>query len=168
MSIIYDALKKARIHIKGDFKEDSKVPLSIQKQKYKISFRFFLYLLVIPLGIFIGKLTLSFLTHMILKETSPPSVSSTTINVPNKAVEIEPLVVKSQEKLSEEKPQIEKITSPSLTLNGIVSTEGEPLALINNRIAKKGDYIEGAQVVEIFSDRIELIFEGEKIILQVD
>lgn len=52
-----------------------------------------------------------------------------------------------------------------LILNGIIFSDTEQLALINNQILKAGDYIEGKRVLSISSDKVELFDKGEVITL---
>ena len=57
-----------------------------------------------------------------------------------------------------------EITSTSgLVLNGIIASEDEQMALINNQILKAGDYIDGKRVVRISNDTVE-IFDNGKVI----
>lgn len=64
--------------------------------------------------------------------------------------------------------QVEK-KAPELALNGIFFSEDKGYyALINNRIIKKGDIIEGAEVSRIDLDKVELVSEGRLITLKND
>jgi len=45
---------------------------------------------------------------------------------------------------------------PAFVLNGIVFSPGSSYALVNNKIVKEGDKIEGATVVRITEDSVEL------------
>lgn len=51
---------------------------------------------------------------------------------------------------------------PRLTLNGVILGKGEPLAMIENVILKKGEYIDGAQVIDIGNDSVELDYKGRR------
>ena len=53
----------------------------------------------------------------------------------------------------------------SLTLDGILSSEGENLALIDDEILKVGDAIKGAKIISIGIDEVELFFGGKKFTL---
>ncbi|HAJ56210.1 MAG TPA: hypothetical protein DCL35_00380 [Candidatus Omnitrophica bacterium] len=55
---------------------------------------------------------------------------------------------------------------PVLTLSGILFGEQGSLALINGRVVREGGLIEGARLDKVSSDRVELSFEGKKIILR--
>jgi type II secretory pathway component PulC len=52
--------------------------------------------------------------------------------------------------------EIKKSPRPVLALNGIVFSPGSSYALINNKIVKEGDEIEGVTVVRIAKDNVEL------------
>jgi hypothetical protein len=53
-------------------------------------------------------------------------------------------------------------------LTGIMYSEFEPAAIINNRVIKTGDVIEGATVESIQETLVKLSREGNEIILQVE
>lgn len=61
-------------------------------------------------------------------------------------------------KKKEESPRIEP---PKLVLKGIAYDKIEPLALINDRVVKEGDTIEGARIVKIDFDRV-VVHHGKK------
>lgn len=58
---------------------------------------------------------------------------------------------------------------PVLELNGII-IEGtkEPLAVIDNNIVRVGDFVRGAQVKEITSNRATLLYRDKEITLRID
>jgi len=56
--------------------------------------------------------------------------------------------------------ETQKETPPVFTLNGVFFSGNEGYALINNRIVKQGDKIDGATVVQIFLDEVDLDFGG--------
>lgn len=55
---------------------------------------------------------------------------------------------------------------PAMLLSGILFSDRESFALINGRIVREGAMIDGAKLEKISSDRVELSFEGRKIILR--
>lgn len=57
---------------------------------------------------------------------------------------------------------------PDLELCGIMEGIGEPMAIINNRIMKKGEYVEGAHLIAIGSDRVNLLYDDKEIILRLE
>jgi len=61
-------------------------------------------------------------------------------------------------KKKEESPRLEP---PKLILKGIAYDKTEPLALINDRVVKEGDTIEGARIVKIDFDRV-VVHHGKK------
>jgi len=59
--------------------------------------------------------------------------------------------------------------NPRLTLNGIVSGIGKPAAIIDNKIVEEDASINGARVVKIYNDKVELRNEasGEMFTIRV-
>lgn len=66
-----------------------------------------------------------------------------------------------------ESQEAEKKELPTLFLNGIFSSDGDNLALINNHIVKEGDLISGVRVLRIYANKVELDADGQKITLRV-
>lgn len=62
-------------------------------------------------------------------------------------------------------PPVKPADNPelSLVLNGVFFERGESYALINNKIVRVGEQIEGATVKEIAITGVELEFEGKTI-----
>lgn len=62
-----------------------------------------------------------------------------------------------------------KALNPRLTLNGIVSGIGKPAAIIDNKIVEEGASVNGAKIVKIYNDKVELRNEasGEIFTLRV-
>ena len=159
MSIIYDALKK----VEASGANDSKTKIDKGfKPKPKI---YFLYALVICFGFFIANIFYGWLS---------PKLSLKTTDIVTKG---QPLIDKKQavsayDQSSSKTATLQTNTSvenrietpkenpPSFTLNGVFFSEDEGYALINNRIVKKGDKIEGATIVQISLDEVDLEFGG--------
>ena len=146
MSIIYDALKKVEISQANDPKTKIK-KIAHQdegsKSKPKI---YLLYALMICLGLFIANI---FYGRLSQKE---PYLAPTR---PTAALEKTPSIETEMEN--------QKETPYPLILNGVFFSGGEGYALINNRIVKKGDKIEGATVAQISLDEVELERDGSMI-----
>lgn len=68
--------------------------------------------------------------------------------------------VEAEDVVIEEKP------IPSLALGGILFGAEGSIALINGRIVREGGDVEGARLVKVSEDRVELEFQGQKIILR--
>jgi len=64
-------------------------------------------------------------------------------------------------------PVVETGRQPTLILNGILCSQDEDLALINGRVVKEGEKIEGAVVRSISEESVVLEFGGKRIILRV-
>ncbi len=65
---------------------------------------------------------------------------------------------------------ITRLSSPRVTLNGIVSGIGKPAAIIENKIVEEGSSVNGLKVVKIYSDKVEMVDEatGKPFTLKVD
>jgi hypothetical protein len=65
---------------------------------------------------------------------------------------------------------ITKLSSPRVTLNGIVFGIGKPAAIIENKIVEEGSSVNGMKVVKIYSDKVEMLEEttGKPFTLKVD
>ena len=55
-----------------------------------------------------------------------------------------------------------------MTLNGVIRRNGSGIAIINNRIMRKGDAIAGKRLIEILVDRVILSDGDERIELMVE
>jgi len=63
------------------------------------------------------------------------------------------------------------VTLPSgatIELGGIVYSEDDPLALLNGRVRRVGDSVEGFDVIAIRPSSVELLRGKEKIVLRLD
>lgn len=139
MSIIYDALKKVEQSANGK-NITTKITEDDKKQYLR---NYLLYGAVVLLGVFTASLFFSLFS----KKPIPPKLP-----LPAPAPSPLPMAVTATPALEQEvKPR-----EASFVLNGIFFSENEGYALINNRIVKIGDEIEGATVVRITSDQVEL------------
>jgi len=59
-------------------------------------------------------------------------------------------------------------TAPDLKLSAISWKGGEPIVLINDLVLRRGESVEGAEVVEIYPRSVVLISSGERIVLSLD
>ena len=146
MSIIYDALKKVETSLTGDAK--TKIAKGV-KSKPKI---YLLYALMICLGLFIANIFYGRLSQ------KKPVLKTTDIAGQPPVDKKEPYLAPTLPTAALEASVKEAL--PVFTLNGVFFSGGEGYALINNRIVKKGDKIERANVVQIFLDEVELELDG--------
>ncbi len=82
--------------------------------------------------------------------------------VPDKPVPPEVVPAETAKEIPEEKDFGE---APEFSLTGIVFGGGEPSAIINGKIVKEGDVIEGAKVLKINPKKVTLGFKGKEISL---
>lgn len=142
MSIIYDALKKVAVSTNDNINSKGKPDKKERKPKSRL-----LYILTICFGLFVVSVFLIFST----KEQNPPRSNITKSQDTNLSSAIsKPADIQKQSKIS-------------FSLNGVFFSENEGYALINNQIVKEGDKIDGATVMRIGLDEVELEFEGSTI-----
>ena len=55
---------------------------------------------------------------------------------------------------------------PALTLQAISERDGRPLAIVNDRLVREGDSIDGARIVRIAKDEVELEVAGRRVLLR--
>jgi len=167
MSIIYDALKKVE--------DSSKLTpqVSVQEKNNKLK-NFLIYLTVTTIGIIIANI----LFNIFIKPAEPiiplnPAPDKTPISSSQATDSIlmpntPKAPTNSTAPLLEPFKSKEQSEAPGFTLTGIFFSAGERYALINNRIMKKGDTIDGARVKEITANNVELDFEGSNIKLSTN
>ena len=149
MSIIYDALKKVEVAV-------DKTPTVKIDKGHKPHFKAYLiYTLVICLGFFVAYIFFGLFTK--------PLKTSTTVAVKSPAPPPSSLLPPPAPPSTD----IQKPAQPSLTLNGVFFSEGQGYALINNRIVKEGDLIDGVTVVRITLEEVDLDFQGSSIKLSI-
>ena len=173
MSIIYDALNK----LEKNKKETTATPENKKPGNPNLK-RYIKYLGICILGLIAAKAVLVFIP--MLQNHSPKGVHvsgrgsavGTSASLEPKIVKIEKKETVSVKPASSESMQSsagkEKATlaspissepetsSADLVLNGIVFAPDTSYALINNRIVTVGDEIEGAAVVQITQDFVEV------------
>lgn len=156
MSIIYDALKKAE----KAFNSDPKVILETKPEPPKSRYALYiLYVLVICIGLVVGNAVFGFLTHA----EKPSSKQAKSIQ-PQTSPPPTPVIVTLSQTSPAEGTGITKKTQVSLLLNGVFSSEEGGYALINNRVVKEGDEIEGLIVTRVNLDNVELATKDGSVI----
>lgn len=149
MSVIYEALKKVEASSGG---ADLKV--KPPKKVHSVFKPYLIYVPAICFGLLMGGVLFNYFT--VPKKDSADTIIKTP---PEQLKPLETAIPPAGEAMPQKKSQ------PFLILNGIFSSQNEGYALINNRIVKVGDDIEGATVAGINPDSVELEFEGSIISL---
>lgn len=157
MSIIYEALKKVEhSSLKGLGKD--------RKEIKKKRVHYLIYVFVVIVGFFIARLIFSISLGNPLVGTVGDKIKQNNIShqpyLP--AVIDMPAVVE----VPLEKDQ-ETLLPSRLSLSGIVYDGQSSYAIINNRILREGEFVEGAQLIRILSDNVELEFAGRPINLKL-
>ncbi|MBI5144691.1 MAG: hypothetical protein HZA27_00715 [Candidatus Omnitrophica bacterium] len=164
MSIIYDALKKVEFSLKEAAGPSLEPGAKVKKVKPK---PYLIYILLASLVFFVAN------TLFIFFRRAAPT-NSTVNPLPSQSLPVQQVVNQT----SETTPEATLIPAPEtlpvvaaekedlkekLVLNGIFFSNEQVYALINNQIVREGDTIEGAKVVRITSDEVELASEEENI-----
>lgn len=145
MSIIYDALKKVEVAI------DKTPTVKVNKERKPRFKTYLIYVSVICVGFFVAYIFFGLFTK--------PLKTSTTVTVKSPAPPPSSLLPPPAPPSTD----IQKPAQPSLTLNGVFFSEDQGYALINNRIVKEGDLIDGVTVVRITLEEVDLNFQGQDI-----
>jgi type II secretory pathway component PulC len=152
VSIIYDALKK----IDNKPPNDSPVKPATEKGSRQDKMQpkpVLIYILVILAGLYAANSAFKYFN----KPGPKPSTAVLTGITKAIAPTPEPETPKPEAPSQEGEPKAQ----PQLTLNGVYFQQDEGYALVNNRILKAGDTIEGAKVTEISLDKVILEFDGK-------
>lgn len=169
MSIINDALKKAQEQ-NTRFKSKGISSYSVAKQhkpqsyiqKKVIAFISTLFLMTLTLGV-------SWLIIGTIKNLSMPPVAVVPEihEPPEDQINTEPQDPSPIADVANKGILYQKAkpVSETFVLSGIVFGDGNPFAVINDKIVEEGDRIDEAKVVRIEKNRVTLHLEGEKITL---
>lgn len=151
MSIIYDALKK----VEESFNKAP--PVKLDKRHISRPKTYLMYTLIICVGFFIANIFFGLSTKFLKKSASVADKSQLLqVNIIQKETDLPSQTL-------EVSAETQKPLLPSLILNGVFFSENEGYALINNKIAKVGDVIEGATLKRITLEEVDLDFQGLEI-----
>lgn len=140
-------------------------PLSIKKFALPSP----LLIILVVLGFGFAILIFSFFTRRVVK-TSPPVPQAEVKDASKIAESPSPQPITAQNPVvpagTQQDSSLAEKPTPFLSLSGILYDSQGSVALINGRVVPEGGLIEGARLDKVFSDRVELTFEGKKIILK--
>ncbi|MFC1804755.1 hypothetical protein ACFLZ3_02885 [Candidatus Omnitrophota bacterium] len=161
MSIIYDALKKVeKSNTQGDNRPATKPHLNQLEPKAKLKIKP-QYLLLILVGL-IGAVAIVTITGKRLnsagilqrkQETEIPPVRK--VEVPTVKIEI-PAPETSEQGIAQSPQGSPERFFTIFSLNGIFVSQDDSYALVNNKVVRKGDTVNGATILEIYEDGIDL------------
>lgn len=155
MSIIYDALKK--VEESNNISSREKVSKE-HKLKPKI---YLVYILVICLGFFIASIFLELFTKplqintKVISKNLPQIDKTPDLNIIPQTLPPKDTPI-SESNISYQPPETKKEPEVSFVLNGVFFSQDEGYALINNRIVKEGDLVDGMTVKRIRLEEVEL------------
>ena len=157
MSIIYDALKKVE-HSNLKNLDKSK------KETKKTKFPYLIFALVVTVGFFIAKVLFDIFGLPLTKDIANNTFKD---NLKPRSKSTAPVVINQPVTKGAYLEQVQEKSYPNLLLNGIFYDGQQYYAIINNKILKEGESIEGARLIRILSNRVELEFEGRPISLKI-
>lgn len=159
MSIIYDALKKAEKTINLNQKATPDTTDKHHKFVYQV---YILYAIVACVGLVIGNMIFGFLSHK--KSSSLKQTEGIQAVKNDRVTQAKPVVAMPSETAPSLSIGIKNKPKVSLILNGVFFSENEGYALINNRIVKEGEEIEGLIVTRVNLNEVELAAKDGSII----
>lgn len=150
MSIINEALKKTEQHIHQNQDKDSSPAKTACGPNPLL-----VYTLVLLIGISLSKFIFGMLNPPAQKQKPQPVILASVSQVKTPASPPkETAIIPTESK---------KAAQPSFILNGIFFSDNDGYALINNQIVRENDLVDGAKVIRISSNTVELA-NGEKLI----
>ena len=155
MSIIYDALKK--VETKVNKPVNKPLQFKINKKPRPKFYTYLIYALVLCCGFFAAFLLFKSIfpeAELIVKKISPEIVPKPDV-APESMQETPP---PSKDNLLPPTETQERL-APLFVVSGVFSSENQGYAIINNRVVKEGDLIEGAMVTQINADGVKLKYE---------
>ncbi|MDD5477007.1 MAG: hypothetical protein PHG87_02195 [Candidatus Omnitrophica bacterium] len=143
MSIINEALKKTEQYIQQN---EAKKNSFLDKKSGPRPF--LLYILILLLGISLSSFIFSLLGDKI-KTAQAPNKTAIALQQPVVLAPLpeEPALAKKEEK---------NIPEAAFVLNGIFFSDNDGYALINNQIVRENDSVDGAKVMKIAANTVEL------------
>ncbi len=165
MSIINDALKKTQSQLE-------KFSPARQNPEHKDVHPFFWSIAII---VFVGFLGCAVVLGFLYFRQSERKKQAAINNTANNSKDSQPALMqteRSKERTDNPQsipPSQASITdNDSLILNGIITMDQEPFALINNQIYKEGEYIGQRRILSISVNEVEIYDNGRTIILRTD
>ncbi len=154
MSIINEALKKTEQNIQ---KNAEKVNLPVSSKPGPLPV--LLYTLILLAGLFLGNIMFNLLRYKVKPANTSASSQQPLVLT---ALPAAPALPSEEKKIPETSlPQ----NNQALVLNGIFFSDNDGYALINNQIVRENDLVDGAKVIKIAANNVELDREGKIITL---
>ena len=188
MSIINEALKKATREKEAGFSpRDNElarrnIEIAFQRKKPRLNWGPIFILLVLALitGPIVAPLfstpfkTAAYSTGSLSPQSAAQNVPARPATDLAKAVvNSEPSVARKAQFAVEESPLFGNSQThalwrmPSLNLSGIVYSPEESYCIINNKIVKAGDTVQGAKLLSVLRNRVTLDYQGKAVSLEV-
>jgi hypothetical protein len=122
---------------------------------------YLLYCILICAGVLIAKFAFDALTPRFTPHAKPALVT----RAPQRAALQPPPAPPQQSPLETMKKTVKRVVEP-FELNGIYVSAGDSCALINNKMVQEGEEVDGATVVKISEDEVQLSRDNKTFTLQ--
>ena len=117
------------------------------------------------------------LTAFLFRQSSSPSLSrmpeepalvqESPVTLPRSAdVPVTPSLSSRKARVPSQPARSPSSSAPPLALTGIVNGPGEPMALINGKIARLGDVVDGAVLLEVGTGFARVRWQNQELILR--
>ncbi len=159
MSIINEALKKTEESIQ---KNSLKVTAGTNKKPRIKTYLF--YILILVAALFLGNIVFTIINRKVETplESEPPAKEVPILDQKPEAVQTLPAITPPPLPEKQDKPEKKFI------LNGIFVSDNDGYALVNNRIVRENDLVDGAKVEKITTNTVELNNEGNIVTLSTN
>lgn len=141
MSIINEALKKTGEFIQENEAKNKPAAKTFPSPKLSI-----IYILILLAGVLLSK----FIFGLLSRPLQTPKIEAAESSV-------KPVLSTAAVTPSENK----NIAEPSFILNGIFFSDNDGYALVNNQIVRENDSVDGATVIRITPQAVELDYNGK-------
>ncbi|MBN3038028.1 MAG: hypothetical protein JW869_01265 [Candidatus Omnitrophica bacterium] len=128
---------------------------------------------LIPYLVFLALLPIGVVSHFAFaqdekkdsKEPSWPRVEYTAISLRDPFMSPDEMIIRPTQETKDDFPKI-KVPLTHLHIQGMVWGSKSPQAIINNKVVRKGDVIEGAQVLDVRKEGVYLLYQDNQYILR--
>lgn len=161
MSIINEALKKTEQDLQQSGAKNNYAASAVKTTPKP----FLIYTLILLLSIFLGKFIFGFLGSKPQNKNLSSTKQTLSLQGHSTAAVQQPITAEvlpaKQELPAEEK----KPAEVNFILNGIFVSDNDGYALVNNQIVRENDLVDGAKVVKITANTVELNNNGKLVSL---
>jgi len=159
MSIIHEALKKVEQNISTNNRNKTK--------KNKRWFYLFVYTSLMILGFSAANFIYNTINQPLPKKENNSFSKKNKPDIVHKDIVYKEDALFLKDNSTVITPEVKKTSEEELMLNGIFYDPQNPYVIINDRVLKKGDYIKGYLIKNIYKDKVELYMDNQTVELKM-